>query len=757
MIRKIILALTLLYSCSTFSANESSEVSASIQACNTYINEYVAVVNGSLKNTTKESAHKCIADSIKQAPMYIFAEIFVNRAGLDIAISYLVNQNLSDNLTNNIPEIPDQTYIEKLISYVFFYALFIVGLTFFMDMKIYTQNSHKENISLTATFSTTGKAFLIAVLLAPIGTTSLIGLALGMFFGMAIYVTYLCLFLVVPIFSSIFIPADIEQDYPRETIETVKSLVSDNVSNLLKIKTAEFNLKSLDVSYNVKTDLTGKILADSVQDTLNCYAINSEAKYENGKVRLPKSMQNAYCYAAFTNNAYFQNFGSIDVDDKESTEFWIDKENEIENLQEEERRYACVNRLNSLNKQSKNLDCIDYRNNEVVRDGIYAKMITESLSYEELEKRKSAIIENRFANVNAKVKTSTADTYEKMARKQINTVINGAIASLFFAFSKSSEYSLKTDEYIAYFKKNKITFNGYGESKSDSNLFLLGKSSTSAQSLLVPVEKPEFYVVSNSNDFKQNSYIDNLIPPSSFDCKRGISNCTGIKEVNIADLEKKTAQVLNYSSKSYFALSGVKKTFSLNNQYVSLALMFLSFIMKISLLVVSCTTYLMFVILAMKLLSLFIYMILVAFDFIVILIKYMSSLAFKTQSNAAHAIKELMFNAVIEPVIFIFAYVMSFWVSISAVSLAVLMLNLEFTNVMQKIVTLRIDSFINLCILLTCLVLIALAPGLVAKWASEKTLKKYQVRPLREIDSDMEGFYGEGKNYTSKFMRKLLG
>ncbi|MBW9245425.1 hypothetical protein [Pseudomonas paracarnis] len=758
MINKIIFSLALLiFSNFSFADNAASEAQSKIQNCSMYVNEYAAVVSGQLKMPSSNAAKQCISDSIKKSPQYLFVSIFINQVGADVALEWATENKLAENFSSNTPEMPKNgTFIEKILFYVFWFSLLTLGISIARGILDYLKT---DKASLTGSFKTTAQAFVIMVLLIPFGTQSIFAIALGWFFGMLIYVLYLCVFLVTPIFTSVFMPSDIEHDYSKETIETSKSLVAEDLLNLLKIKTAEFNLKSADVAYNIETDITGKILADSVQNTLDCYSINSDPYYENGKLRLPKSAQNARCYAALTNNAYFQNFGSISVDykDRSKTAFWIDKENDIEALQEEERRYACVIRLSSLNKEAKNLDCIDYRNNEVVREGIYAKMITESLSYEELESRKLALIESRYQDVNTQVKTETAITYEEVARKQLPVIINGGIASLYFAYAKAAEFSLKPDTYIDYFRNNKITFNGYAESKSNSELFLSGKSSANVQSLLVPIEKPEFYVVSNSNPYKQSSYIDNLIPSSTFNCKNGISNCSGIKEVNIVDIEKKAAMLFSGVSKTYFVLNETKKAFSINNQILSIVTMVLGFIMKLTLTVVACTTYLMFLILSLKSFSLFAFLILISFDFIVVLIRYLASLGWNTKTNAAHQIKELMFNAVIEPVLFVAAYVFCFWCSISVVSLAIYTLNLEFTNVMQTLVTLRIDSITNLCILLVCLVIIAIAPGFIAKWAVKYTLKGLNVRPLDEIDNEIEGFYGEGKNYASKFMRKLVG
>lgn len=749
---KIIIAML----CFVFSSHALSDSLSELSKCNQYSNEFSEVLAGNNNSVSTESVKSCISEVITQSPMFLLASNFVNKSGSEWALEKLTEHPLKESTIETSFEKSDsQTYIEKFLIYCFFLSLVFFAITAIREILDYNDNAHQQT-SLMQSFSGTAKIFIIVVFLAPVGDSSIIAIAIGALFGASIYVIHLCLFLVTPIFTAIFIPSDLDRDYPAETIETAKSLISDDLSNLLKIKTAEFNLKSADVSYNVKTDFTGKILADSVQGTLNCYALVSSTSFENGKLRLPGSIQNARCYAALTNNAYFQNFGSIEAKESADVEFWIDNEAEVERIQEEERRYACVNRLDSRNKENKNPDCLDYRLNQVVSESGYAKMITDSLSIEEIEELKIKIIESRFNEVKTRIKTQNSQTFKKTIDSQIKTITNGGYVSLFFAYAKAGQYSLKTDEYLEYFKKNKITFNGYSESKSNSNLFLSGKSSTSAQSLLVPIEKPEFYVVSSTNNFKKSSYVDNLIPPSSFNCQGGISECHGIKEINIIELEKKTAELLNYSSKTYFALKATKSVLSINNQSLALAITVVGLIMKLALLVVSCTTYIMFIILATKSFSLYVYLLLISFNIIVVIVKYLSSIAFNTQNEASHSLKELIFNSIVEPVLFIALYVSAFWISISVVNLAIFMLNIELSSVIQHAIELKLDTIINLSMLLFCIVLIALVPGILAKQLSNQILKKYEVRAMSETDNQIEGFYGEGKNYAQKLMRKIL-
>lgn len=754
--KKIIALLLFLFSSAVVSAETPQ---AGFLECTEYVQQYVAVLNGDIAVVEPDSVDKCLASRITTSPMYKIGKAITNKAGVDYSIEKWSKNKLIE------PEEKDlfsdkEGIINLLLFPIYYLSLIVLIIACFAAINTYIAEHESEDTTFAQVFKEPAIVLVFMLALLPFGSgiseTSIIGIAIAAFAGAVTYITSFTLLMISPFVAYLFSTTDFENDFSEEIVETTKALVGNDLKNYARVKSAEINRKNLDIAFHMKTDLTGKILAESVQDTLDCYKSESEIFTQNDRIVPPLSAQNGRCYSVFVNNSYYQDFGGIQIKkgkSKEKVEFWISKENEVEKLQEEVRRYVCVNTFDSANKELRDAQCIDYKNNTVEADGKYAKMITTSLSREEIMSMAESLLNKRVADINQRIKQASAKEYQDFVKRQINYIMNGTMLSLYFTYSDSVSSTVKIQDYLKNFEPT-IVFNGYEETNSIHKYHLLQKSQANSQNLMVPVEIPEFNMIENQHSV--SSYFESIVPASTFKCSDSITACPGLKESNIAEIEQKTATIFGYLTKTYAVMKSIKSTFSFNNVLIELTLFVMLCLIKLLFVVLFGLNYLGFIFLANKFLAFSIYFALIPVDACVLIVKKLVSVGFRRQFNAKQDFTQLLFNAIIEPIIFIFSYVLAFSLLTSIVGLTIYLLGIELDNTIQSLITLNFDNIANLFILLFALAALSLLPPFVAQELTNKILKFYAIRSNQDIGNDIEGFYNEGKSYGSKIIRKFI-
>ncbi|WP_160320926.1 hypothetical protein, partial [Pseudomonas savastanoi] len=669
---------------------------------------------------------------------------------------------------HKIPELENPSELYKnaktmftglnIITFFVLCGMFVISSLFFIHGWLF--NSHtKPNGEVIEDAMPTFFIFISAIVYMPfindysislaiIGISAIMGVVYLLISMTSIYMT-------TNISTSIY-SNNYEKSLSSALVESSDSLIENAIDNYLDIEAAKINRKNLNIEFNIVKGLNGRPTIESVQNTLDCYSKTNVNVNYNNMLLSADTMQNNRCYGEWTKLSSMQSFGFVESSEKdivkqEIARMLIGFESEIAALQEEVRRNQCVNTFDSANPETKDTNCLDYRNNQAVNDGGYAAFISESISNEELISKKKVLVQKIRMAISELAKKEEEKSLDDYMNRNIMFAKNMILLAPFLTYVNSIYQNIGYSDYLDYFKKAVVVFKGYEISGTKTQLHLLGE--TSMAKLTIPVEIEAFNLLSKTSIFKQTDYFKLMLVKNNKECLDSFNACDTLKISNFGEFEKNAKESVSYLSKIFFVMSAFEGK-SNNNQALSFATMLVKYSLIGSLIMILATFIVPFYHHSKKLLYFFV-LILYSIIQLIFVIPFSAALkwCFGGEYDIMHEVKQLVFNTAIEPIVYLSSYVI--YINLCFTFLAIF--SIDFTassSTISSIFSFDISAWLNTIMSFALMIYVFGKAHSKCEEITENVCTLFEVAKYKDIESELYAYSDKAASKAKKILLK---
>lgn len=723
---------------------------AELDTCAEYESQVAQVLSGDSRTVELSAANSCISQRATESILYGIIEKTNSPSGAAWAIELASGKN---------PAGVDNSKERKPVPYIFaFVFLVLCFLAIYAAFQNKLEYLVQEGENEEKTFNPFFFVLLFVFVFLPFSETgeSIATFLVSATQGIGLYILLLTLSLIVPITTQFFVSTDLESGAPTSTKEEAYSEANAKVNSMFAIKIAERIRKNSTIENNAKVDLNGRIFFNSVQSTLDCYSNVGSYEIANNKLYTPLSVQNRKCYRDLVGGSYVQDFGYVSLVKSEvDYSFWLRHEIEFEKLAELNAQYHCVKGDASRDKSKRNYQCIDYVNNKVKGDK-YAEFFTKEINQSVIEAERTNLVRAYLDYENSKFKKLNSDSIKTIAEKltkEIYLRISASIVTSYFIAASSKPSQELT---LQGFKDTQVVFNGFEDLSASNNLYILNKSNTSSQSIFIPENLSEYFVIANKTTVRASKG-SSFFPENGKDCLNSFSKCSGLSELSVVDIQKNVAGTLSEALKIYAVLKIFEKAKVHNNQTTAMIRGVVEFICGLMISFLIVTFGLQIFSLTINLFSFAISSILLGINIGVLIIKLLASSVFQNkEDDSATNIKMLVIVYWLKPMIFAITFSLIFLLCIKSLNLIFYAENVGGLDIFNSLLELDFEAIRKFLTLIIAGTLIFIIPAVTSRTLTDWFISTLALSDAMESESEYERAVKENGGKIQRFMLKFL-